>query len=176
MIACMCCISGLICHKHNHLLGTIQYSELPKHWYCRSTSKLVLWPILLTSYNCNSWIWISVQVQIRELQSPISWLTIVDCLQDWPQMTVKRSLGYLAFLVLKHFFKKWAILGLFFFSFSVFSNKQHKFQNKWMWKMSIQYLELGFELMTFKESPPLTRCCYHPYWSIFDWKIKVKIF
>ena len=47
------------------------------------------------------------------------------------------------------FFFKWAIVGLFFIYFQCFSNNQHIFYNKFMWKMSIQYTVPGFELTTF---------------------------
>ena len=46
-------------------------------------------------------------------------------------------------------FKKMCQPRPLFRLFSVFSNKQYTFYNKLMWKMSIQYLVLGFEFTTF---------------------------
>ena len=46
------------------------------------------------------------------------------------------------------FLKKWAISGLFFSLFLVFSNKQYIFTTNQCWKMSIQYPVLGFEPTT----------------------------
>ena len=67
-------------------------------------------------------------------------------------------------------FKNRTILGLFFVSFRSFTSKQHKFSNKIMYKISIQYLVPGFELTTFCfEPPPLTTRTGHPsftHWSL----------
>ena len=46
--------------------------------------------------------------------------------------------------------QKWANPALFYRLFSVFSNKHHyNFYNKYLWKMSIQYMVLRFEPTTF---------------------------
>ena len=67
-------------------------------------------------------------------------------------------------------FKNRTILGLFFVSFRSFTSKQHKFSNKIMYKISIQYLVPRFELTTFCfEPPPLTTRTGHPsftHWSL----------
>ena len=55
-----------------------------------------------------------------------------------------------AMAMLESFFK-WPNPGLFYRLFSVFSNKYHyNFYNKYMRKISIQYMVLGFKPMTFE--------------------------
>ena len=49
-------------------------------------------------------------------------------------------------LRIKVFLKKWAS---FLFIFCLFNQTLNKFYNKSIWKMSIQYMALGFELTTF---------------------------
>ena len=50
---------------------------------------------------------------------------------------------------LKNIFLNWPSLASFSFIF-IFSNKLHNFYTKQMWKMSIQYMVLGFETTTFE--------------------------
>ena len=71
----------------------------------------------------------------RKCQSPV-----------WPDWAIY----WCCFCWWRWFFKKWANPGLFYHLFSVFSIKHHfNFYNKYMWKMSIQYMVPGFEPMTF---------------------------
>ena len=85
------------------------------------------------------------------------------------------------------FFKKWANPGLFsvyFWSFQ--TNIVTIFTTSKMWKMSIQYPVLGFELTTFwlrvsslnhqTRLPPETEQCYFPFkvseWHLFTFIIR----
>ena len=66
-----------------------------------------------------------------------------------PVLTL-RNLTFLTNAELNIFLKKWANPDLFYCLFSVFTNKHHyKFNNKLMWKMSIQYMVPGFKPTTF---------------------------
>ena len=48
-----------------------------------------------------------------------------------------------------NFFKKWVIPGLFFVYYNLFKQILH-FVHQVMWKMTIQYMVLGFEPKTFR--------------------------
>ena len=68
-----------------------------------------------------------------------------------PSKDVDSTIEYISFKVILWnlsflfvFFNKWPLFRLFL----VVSNKQYNFDNKSMWKMSIQYMAPGFEPMT----------------------------
>ena len=62
---------------------------------------------------------------------------------------------------------KWAILGLFFTHFWSYPHKLYNFYKEIMWKMSIKYLAMGFELRA-----SWTRVFSHNHWLPSIWVIK----